>query len=274
MFDRGDNPGYTEYGENANRITNIAAVFPLFFLLVAALVCSSAVSRMVEEQRGQVGIFKALGYGNGTVMFKYLLYGVTAALLGSITGLLVFMKLFPYVIMWAYGVMYNIPGAVIPYEPLLAISAVAASVGIIALVVFLTVRRELREQPAALMRPKAPRAGKRVLLERLPFIWRRMGFSAKVSVRNLFRYKKRMLMTVIGIAGCTALTLTGFGLRDSVNDIAKLQFQKISLYDGYSLLAEDLTQSQRERVDAIFRRIRLRHPVRLREDVSLRERRA
>jgi len=239
VFDRDGFPNYTEYSNNADRIANIAKVFPVFFLLVAALVCSTTVSRMVEENRVQVGLFKALGYSDGAIVFKYLLYAVSAATLGCAAGLLGGMKVFPYVIITAYQMMYNIPDVLTPYNPSLSVISLAAACGTVALVVILSIRGELAERPAALMRPKSPKKGKRVFIERIGFIWRRIGFSGKVAVRNIFRYKSRMLMTVIGIAGCAALLLTGFALKDSVGDVVQLQFGKITKYSGFMLIDTD-----------------------------------
>jgi len=248
VYDRDDFPNYTEYGNNADRISNIAKVFPAFFLLVAALVCSTTVSRMVEENRVQVGLFKALGYSDGAIVFKYLLYAVSAAIIGCLAGLLGGMKLFPYVIISAYRMMYNIPDTLIPYNTLLTAVSLAAAVTVISAVVLLSIGGELSERPAALMRPKAPKKGKRVFLERIGFIWSRIGFSGKVSLRNIFRYKRRMLMTVVGIAGCTALLLTGFALKDSIGDVIDLQFGKIDKFSGYSYLKEDEDVSEVTRI--------------------------
>jgi len=248
VYDRGGFPNYTEYGSNADRINNIAKVFPAFFLLVAALVCSTTVTRMVEENRVQVGLFKALGYGGGTIVFKYLLYAVSAAVLGCALGLLGGMKLFPYAIIKAYQMMYNIEDVAIPYNLPLSLISLAASVVTVSGVVLLSIRSELSEQPAALMRPKAPKKGKRVFLERIGFIWSRIGFSGKVSLRNIFRYKRRMLMTIVGIAGCTALLLTGLALKDSIGDIIHLQFGVINKFSGYSYIDENMNASGAEKI--------------------------
>ncbi|MCL2633476.1 MAG: hypothetical protein FWD34_03065 [Oscillospiraceae bacterium] len=252
IFNRDGFPGYSEYGENADRVASIARAFPLFFLIVAALVCSTTVSRMVEENRVQVGLFKALGYSSSTIIFKYMFYAVSAAVLGSIFGILVGMKLFPYVILYAYQMMYNIPDMLMPYDLRLAIISLTASGGLIAAVVYISIRKELSERPAQLMRPKAPKKGKRVFLEKIGFVWNRLSFSSKVTVRNIFRYKRRMLMTVIGIAGCTALMLTGFALRNSVGDIAELQFKKIILNDGWTYIDHEMNNEDKARLEAVF----------------------
>ena len=244
VFDRTGNPGYSEYGENAERINNIAAVFPVFFILVAALVCLTTMTRMVEEQRSQIGTLKALGYTNGQIIFKFLFYALTATLLGSVIGAVFGQKLFPFAILRAYGMLYAMPEVIIPTNWLLTGICTLTAAAAVTLTVYISCRSELSEQPAQLMRPKAPKAGKMILLERLPF-WKRVGFNFKVTARNLFRYKQRMLMTVAGIAGCTALTLTGFALQDAISDIVNKQFNELTLYDGliaYDGDAEEITQ--------------------------------
>jgi len=232
IFTRDDNPGYTEYGENANRINNIAAVFPVFFILVAALVCLTTMSRMVEEQRTQIGTLKALGYGNGEIISKYMFYAATATFSGALVGVLAGMQLFPIVIISAYGMMYNIPGLCTPIDIPTASSAILVSLGAILVTVFFTCRSALSEQAAQLMRPKAPKVGKRILIERIRPLWKSFNFSNKITARNLFRYKRKMFMSTVGIAGCTALLLTGFALYGSINDIIRLQYGEIQFYDG------------------------------------------
>ncbi len=233
IFTRDDNPGYTEYGSNAERISRIAVVFPVFFLLVAALVCLTTMSRMVEEQRTQIGTLKALGYGNGAVMRHYMVYAVSGAVVGGTLGAFVGCVLFPLVIMYAYSMMYTISDFRFLFESGNMLFSIGSMTAAITLTVFFSCRKALKETPASLMRPKAPKAGKRVLLEKITFLWNRMSFFAKVSGRNLFRYKRRMFMTVIGIAGCTALSLTGFGLKDSISDIVDLQYLEINKYSGF-----------------------------------------
>ena len=241
VFDRTGNPGYSEYGENAERVNNIAAVFPVFFILVAALVCLTTMTRMVEEQRSQIGTLKALGYTNGQIIFKFLFYALTATLLGSLIGAVVGQKLFPFVILKAYGMLYTMPEVQLPIDWLLTAICTVTAAAAVTLTVYLSCRSELSEQPAQLMRPKAPRAGKMILLDRLPF-WKKVSFNFKVTARNLFRYKRRMLMTVVGIAGCTALTLTGFALQDSISDIVNKQFSQLTLYDGIVAFDGDTEQ--------------------------------
>lgn len=240
VFDRTDNIGYSEYGENAERINNIAAVFPVFFILVAALVCLTTMTRMVEEQRSQIGTLKALGYTNGQIIFKFMFYALTATVAGSFLGALLGEKLFPFVIMRAYGMLYSVSVVSMPTDWALTLACMAVASGAVALTVYFSCRSELSEQPAQLMRPKAPKAGKKILLDRLP-VWKRVSFNGKVTARNLFRYKRRMLMTVVGIAGCTALTLVGFALEDSISEIINKQYEELNIYEG--ILAYDSIDS-------------------------------
>ncbi len=242
IFTRDDNPGYSEYASNAERIDKIASVFPIFFLLVAGLVCLTTMSRMVEENRTQVGTLKALGYSNSRVMAHYMTYALTAAAIGSIVGAFGGMVLFPGVIVYAYSIMYIVTETVFVFNPVYIVFSSGSMMAAIALTVFFSCNKVLAETPASLMRPKAPKAGKRVLLERIGFLWNRLGFFGKVTGRNLFRYKRRMLMTVIGIAGCTALMLTGFGLKNSVSDIIDLQYGDIYQYSGMVAVADDMSE--------------------------------
>ncbi|BCA86013.1 ABC transporter permease [Enterococcus saigonensis] len=230
--DRNDNPGYTEYKQNADRITSLATVFPLIFYLIAALVSLTTMTRMVEEKRGEIGTFKALGYRNAEIALKFFIYSFLAGIIGSLLGLLVGFNLFPSIIIDAYGQLYNLPSFVTPWY--LNYTIIGIMVGLICTVgvAMLTVRLDLIVPPATLLRPKAPKAGKRVWLENIKPLWKRLNFNQKVTLRNLFRYKLRMLMTVVGIAGCTAMIVTGFGLRDSITDIIPLQFEKLWHYQA------------------------------------------
>ena len=255
LFTRDDNPGYSEYGQNAERIGNIAMVFPLFFVMVAALVCLTTMTRMVEEQRTQIGTLKALGYKNGAIIFKYLLYALTAATAGAVSGMLVGMKIFPAIIITAYGMMYVIPDILLPYDYILMICTTGVSVLLTAVTVYFSCGGILHDCPAALMRPKTPKSGKKILLERIGFIWNRLSFSYKVTMRNIFRYKRRMLMTIVGIAGCTALVLTGFGVYDSVNDILQKQFGEISNYTGITAYDNNtVTDEQTAKIEKMLER--------------------
>ena len=242
---------YGSYRDDAQRIDNVAAIFPVFFLGVAALVCLTTMTRMVEEQRGQIGTAKALGYSSGAIAAKYLIYAVTASLLGSLVGLLVGFRLFPTVIYNAYRIMYDMPDITAPFWWGTGLISCLAATAVSALVTASACWGELRAVPAQIMRPKAPKAGQRVLLERVPFLWRRLGFIQKVTVRNLFRYKKRVLMTVAGISGCTALTLAGFGLNDAINDILGNQYTDIVTYDMMALYRSDGDAGDLEALDRL-----------------------
>ena len=254
LFTRDDNPGYSEYGQNSERIGNIAMVFPLFFVMVAALVCLTTMTRMVEEQRTQIGTLKALGYKNGAIIFKYLLYALTAATAGAVSGMLVGMKIFPAIIITAYGMMYVIPDILLPYDYILMMCTTVVAVLLTTVTVYFSCGGILHDCPAALMRPKTPKSGKKILLERIGFIWNRLSFSYKVTMRNIFRYKRRMLMTIVGIAGCTALVLTGFGVYDSVNDIMQKQFGEISNYTGITAYDNTVTDEQTAKIETMLER--------------------
>ena len=252
VFTRDDGPGYTEYGENADRINNIASVFPVFFIIVAMLVCLTTMSRMIEDQRVGIGTLKALGYRNRDIIFKYMFYALSAAFMGCIVGCGVGMKLFPFVIMTAYGMLYDMPAFYLGIDFVTAIAASAVFMAAIALTVWLTARSALGEQAAQLMRPRAPKNGKRIFLERVTPIWKHFNFSGKVTARNLFRYKRKMFMTVIGIAGCTALLLTGLALYDSINDVISKQFYDIQDYQGMLVYdSEEYPDSPAETADII-----------------------
>lgn len=231
VLGRDTNIGYVCFESDSSIVDGIANVFPVFFFLVAALVCMTTMNRMVEEQRTQIGVLKALGYGEAAIMGKFLFYSGSAALTGCLGGYFLGIHVFPYVIWYTYGIMYRFGEIVYVFDwPMLIISlvgALACSMG----TTWVSCRHELKENAAGLMRPRAPKAGKRVFLERVPFIWKRLKFLQKVSVRNIVRYKKRFFMMVIGISGCTALLVTGFGVRDSVTDIADRQFGEIQIYD-------------------------------------------
>ena len=230
LFTRADNTSFSSYDGNAEKISAIATVFPLFFFLVSALVALTTMTRMVEEERGQIGTMKALGYSSGRIAAKYLIYAAAAGIAGSAVGLLIGMRLFPAIIIGAYNIMYDIPELVAPFHLSYALLASGSSVAVTLLATLSACWAALRENPARLMQPTAPKAGKRVFLERITPLWSRMKFTSKVTARNLIRYKKRFFMTVTGIAGCTALLVTGFGLRDSISDIVTLQFDDLSGY--------------------------------------------
>lgn len=231
-FDRTNNQGYQEFSENATRITNIATVFPVLFFLIAALISFTTMTRMVEEKRGEIGTLKALGYSNGEISEKYLLYAGLSAVIGSILGIVVGNLLFPSMIFNAYGSLYNLPEIVIAWYPFDILIAFVVALLCTVVSALVALRVDLLNAPATLMRPKSPKAGKRLFIERLTFIWSRLSFIRKVTVRNLFRYKARAFMTIFGIAGCMSLMITGFGLRDSIGDIVNLQFGKLWHYQS------------------------------------------
>ncbi len=230
VLNRDANIGYACFQNDSSIVEGLANVFPVFFFLVAALVCMTTMNRMVEEQRTQIGVLKALGYGEAAIMGKYLFYSGSAALAGCIAGYFLGIHLFPFVIWTAYGMMYQMGSIVYIFDGGTALLCLACALLCSMGTTWISCRHELKEVAADLMRPKAPRAGKRVFLEWLPFIWKRLKFLHKVSVRNIVRYKRRFFMMVIGISGCTALLVTGFGIRDSVVDIADQQFQEIQTY--------------------------------------------
>ncbi|MEQ7214368.1 FtsX-like permease family protein [Enterococcus asini] len=243
--DRNDNPGYTEFKQNADRISSLATVFPIIFFLIAALVSLTTMSRMVEEKRGEIGTFRALGYKNREIAVKFLLYAAIAGILGSVAGLALGFYLFPSIIINAYGALYNFSDFTTPwyvsYSVIGVLVALLCTVGI----TFVTLRIDLFSTPAALLRPKAPKSGKRVWLERIKPLWSRLSFIRKVTVRNLFRYKSRMFMTIFGIAGCTSMIVTGFGLRDSIGDMVPLQFEKLWRYQAVVTFEDGITDENR-----------------------------
>lgn len=245
--DRSALPEYVGFGDNADRIRAIAKVFPILFFIVAALISLTTMTRMVEEQRTQIGTLKALGYGKLSIAGKYLNYALLATVGGSIFGVFFGEKVFPYIIVTAYKIMYtHVPDVVIPYNWEYGIMAAGAAILCTGLATLLACYKELASQPAVLMRPPAPKQGKRVFLERIPFIWKHLSFIWKSTIRNLIRYKKRFFMTVFGIGGCMALMLVGFGLRDSIFAIGKLQYGELQLYDGMVILNTDAEEEDKK----------------------------
>lgn len=228
---RDSNTGYVCFDSDSSVVDGIARVFPLFFFMVAALVCVTTMARMVEEQRTEIGTLKALGYGNGIIALKYVGYSGSAAVLGCAAGYFVGTALFPRAIWEAYGILYGFSDIAYVFDLSLALVSLFFSLLCSAGATWAACRATLTELPASLMRPRAPKPGKRVLLEHIGFIWNRLGFFGKVSARNILRYKKRLLMMVLGISGCTALVLTGFGIRDSISNIAEDQYEGIMHYD-------------------------------------------
>lgn len=232
VLDRNSHYSYRDYGACADRMDGIAKVFPVFFFLVAALVCMTTMTRMVDEQRNEMGTLKALGYSKLQIASKYIIYALIASILGSILGCSLGMYLFPSVIFNAWNTLYNIDQIKFLFQPGLILLASGSVTGITLLATLYSIYSELIEMPSQLMRPKAAKAGKKILLERITFIWKRLSFLQKVTARNIFRYKKRFFMTIIGIAGCSALLVAGFGINDSISDIVNQQYNVIYHYDA------------------------------------------
>lgn len=231
VLDRDSNYGVASYESDADRMDQIAGVFPAIFFLVAALVSLTTMTRMVDEERVVIGTYKALGYSRARIASKYLIYVTVASGVGALVGLGVLTQFLPYFIMNAYGIMYAIPVCNTPLDPAISIVSVGMGVGVTLAATLLAVGATLRERPAALMLPRAPKAGKRIILERIRPLWSRMTFSWKVTARNIFRYKRRFFMAIVGIAGCTALLLTGLALRGSINDIINKQFENNGVFN-------------------------------------------
>lgn len=249
IYDRSHLPEYSGYGDNADRMKAIGEVFPLIFFLVAALISLTTMTRMVEEERTLIGTLKALGYSKKSIAAKYLGYAVLATLTGGIFGVMIGEKILPYIIITAYKIMYrHLPDVEIPYNLYYGVLACVAALLCTAAATIFSCMKELKEQAAELMRPPAPKQGKRVFLEYIPFLWKRLNFTWKSTVRNLMRYKKRFFMTIFGIGGCMGLMLVGFGLKDSISSIVPLQYEDIQLYDGNVILQSDVTMQEKQEV--------------------------
>ena len=252
VLDRTKNIGAESFVSDAGRIDRIAMVFPFIFFLVAALVSLTTMTRMVEEERVLIGTYKALGYSKARITSKYLIYAVVASGVGAAIGIVALSLFLPYFIMDAYSIIYAVPVRPAPIDPGLALLSAGLGVGITVAATCFAAASTLRETPAALMLPRAPKAGKRILLERIRPLWSRMSFSWKVTARNIFRYKRRFFMAVIGIAGCTALLLTGLGLQNAINDIIDKQFGEIYHYNMVVREADDVSQEDASAVDGIL----------------------
>lgn len=232
VLDRNSHYSYRDYESCADRMDGISSVFPVFFFLVAALVCMTTMTRMVDEQRNEMGTLKALGYSRWQISAKYLIYAGSASIIGSIIGCVLGMYIFPLIIYNAWNIMYNLDAIKFRFQPGLMLMASAMVTLVVLAATWISIYKEMREVPAQLMRPKSAKAGKRILIERIPMIWSKFNFMQKVTIRNLFRYKKRFFMTVIGISGCSALLVAGFGLNDSISDIVPRQFKEVYHYDA------------------------------------------
>ncbi len=254
VYDRSTLIEYSGFGENAQRLGAIGRVFPVLFFLVAALISLTSMTRMVEEQRTSIGTMKALGYSKGAIASKYIGYALLATAGGSVIGVLIGEKILPYIIVYAYGILYqHLPKILVPYDWGYAAMASGAAVFCTLFATVMACYKELDAQPAVLMRPPAPKNGRRVFLERIGVVWRHLNFTWKSTIRNLMRYKKRFFMTIFGIGGCMALMLVGFGLKDSCYEIAKLQFAEIQFYDGSIYLEEDITEEQQDELEAALK---------------------
>lgn len=250
IFDRSSIPEYMGYGNNAERIAALAIVFPSIFFMVAALISLTTMTRMVEDQRVQIGTLKALGYSNGVIMRKYMCYALLATGGGSLLGVLVGEKIFPFIIITAYKIMYvHIPRVLVPYHWSYGIMATLLAVSCTGLATLLACYKELIAQPAVLMRPEAPTVGKRTWIEKIPFLWKYLTFSWKSSLRNLFRYKKRFFMTLIGIGGCMGLLIVGFGLRDSITSVGEIQYDELQTYEMSVYLSDDMEDDTRKELE-------------------------
>ena len=249
LFGRSYNPGYTGFGQDAERMANLASVFPVIFFLVAALVCLTTMTRMVEEQRVQIGSLKAMGYSSLAISRKYIFYGLLPSLTGGLMGLVIGYILFPKMIFMAYQIMYQVPDIELRAYPGISVFSVLAAVACTTLATLWACLATLRETPASLMRPRTPKAGKRVFLEYIRPLWKRMSFTHKVTARNLFRYQKRFWMTVIGIGGCTALIIAGFGMRSSLLFTMMRQYDELFHYSAQVTLADNVLSEEREAVE-------------------------
>lgn len=245
VLTRSENVGYVCFDSDTSIVEAISTVFPLFFFLVAALICMTTMTRMVDEQRTQIGTMKALGYGSGAIAAKYMVYSGSASLIGCVFGIALGCWIFPEVLWAVYGTMYSFADMRFYFDWRLAIITVAAYLACTMLATWSACRRELAVAPAELIRPKSAASGKRILLERIPFFWKRMSFMWKVSLRNVFRYKKRMFMMILGVGGCTALVLAGLGIKDSVQDIVGFQYDEITLYDMTVTFDSEITEGER-----------------------------
>lgn len=247
ILDRNSNPGFYQYDQDTERIKNVGKLFPLVFFVVAILICLTSMTRMVEEERGQIGTLKALGYDNVQIASKYVIYALLATIIGSIIGVLIGFRILPSIIFNMYSMMYNVCKIIIEFNWYYALTGTLIAIFCTVAATLFACYRELKESPAALMRPKSPKAGKRVLLERIKFIWNRLSFTRKVTVRNVFRYKKRFLMTIVGIAGCTGLIIAGFGLRDGITSIVSGQYEKVFNYQIEVTFKPDVTLNEKNK---------------------------
>lgn len=253
ILDRQQNAGYVSYMQDTDRVANLAQVFPIVFFIVAALISLTSMTRMVEEQRVQIGTLKALGYNKLQIAAKYIIYATLATVIGGAIGLVIGFSLLPKVIADIYAMVYDVPNVILAFNMTYATAGMAAAMLCTIGATIISCYKTLKQKPATLMRPKAPKPGKRVLLERITFIWKRLNFTQKVTVRNIFRYKKRFLMTIIGVGGCTALIIAGFGLRDAISSMIPSQYGKIDLYNASVTLKDEYKNEELENIDNILK---------------------
>ena len=252
VLDRHKHISFADYEATTKSVDSIATIFPIFFFLVAALVCLTTMTRLVAEQRGNIGTYKALGYDNRAIAIKYVLYAGVASALGAVAGFLIGMQIFPNVIYQSWLLKYAMPPLKYVNQIPLVIISLIMGISVTTVTAYLACNKELIEMPSLLMRPKAPKAGKIIVLERIAFLWKHLSFSQKVTARNLFRYKKRFFMTIIGIAGCTALLLAGFGLNNSISQVVNRQFKQIFAYDLNLRYVADVTEEGKAEVVQIL----------------------
>lgn len=248
LLGRNTNIGYASYEGDVSIVEGIAMIFPVFFFLIAALVCSTTMTRMVDDERTQIGTLRALGYSEGAILLKYVVYSGSAAVLGATIGYFLGSRLFPMAIWTAYGMLYGFADLIIVDDVFMFLLSLVVSLLCSVGTTYAACRMELRNAPAELIRPKAPHAGKRIFLERITLIWKKMKFLHKVSARNIFRFKKRMIMMILGIAGCTALVVAGFGVKDSIANIVNNQYDKILQYDISASYTREVTENTQERL--------------------------
>ena len=251
---RDDNIGFSSFDSNTDIVNSIAKVFPVFFFLIAALVCSTTMSRMIEEERTQIGAFRALGFTNGRIMWKYMVYSGSSSLVGCIIGYMLGSRLFPLAIWTAYGMMFGFAPLEYYFDLPLALISLVVSLICSMGTTYIACRSQLKQTPAEILRPKAPKAGKRVFLEYIGFIWNHLKFLHKVTIRNILRYKKRMIMMILGIGGCASLVLAGFGINDSVAGIADHQYTEIEKYDMVAAFSDELDTGEQKKFQKDFSR--------------------
>lgn len=260
IFDRTSAPGYSSLEEDTKKVTLIAQVLPVFFIAIVALMSLNTMTRMIDEERGEIGTLTSLGYTNSSILSMYLLYVFIASVIGILGGFFLGSSLIPYIINSTYQSSYILPPLIISYDLLVLFLITTVTLTLMFLVTYRAVRKELKEKPANLLRPVPIKKGQSILLEKVTFIWRYLSFSWKVTMRNIFRYKKRVFMTIVGIAGCTALLLTGFGIRDSVSGIADLQYSKVMKYDNLLLLKNE-TLIINDELKSIFDKEKISSPT-------------